>query len=118
MVTQEETSLQSFEELDGMKFIGIADCHGIESFLPYEEHKKDLFYLKLRAMSNRQRHAVAYLVVLQPKHAGQILGRLRKGEHAHALNILKRATKVFFPDNYGKSWELIPNSDLDPWRGE
>ena len=117
MVEREEIDLQTFESLDGMKFIGIADCHGIESFHPYETHKKDLWILKLRAMSNRQRHAVAYLVALQPKHAGQIQERLRKGEYDHALNILKRAPKVFFPDNYGKSWDLIPNSDLDPWRG-
>jgi len=45
-------------------FIGIADCYGIESFLPLEGNEKQLGFLVMRAGANRQRHALVYQVEL------------------------------------------------------
>ena len=46
------------------KFYGIADAHGIESFLAYEKKSKDKFPYVMRAELNRQRHAVYYVITI------------------------------------------------------
>lgn len=106
--------------------VGIADCHGIESYKPTEPMTEDGsvniqggLALELRANSNRQRHAVLYIaeVDLQTDQIIQI--HLKGGRWEEALEILKaQAISISFPDanpGYAKSWDLIPNPKLDPW---
>lgn len=51
-------------------YVGIADAHGIESFIPESEARVDL--LQLRAACNRQRHAVVYEAELEEEQARPI----------------------------------------------
>lgn len=106
--------------------IGVADCHGIESYNPEpvepvsEEQKNAFFIMKLRATSNRQRHAVVFRAELTAELDEQVKAYLKEGMWESALALLKQnALKVSFPEcstkSYEKSWRLIPNPDLDPW---
>lgn len=102
------------------KYVGIADCYGIESFLPLEENREKIIYLQLRAMANRHRHAVVYIVELTDENAKLINKCLDKGNYEKALHLLKSlANDVSFPkrdaDSYSNSWMLIPNPRLDPY---
>jgi len=103
------------------KFYGIADAHGIESFLAYEKKPNDKFPYTMRAELNRQRHAVYYEVTMEPIDATIVNAHIDKGDYKKALQFIKkRAITVGFPENrnrqYTNSWNLIPNSKLDPWR--
>jgi len=99
--------------------IGIADCHGIESYLDKQGNRQNLPILVLRAKVNRQRHAVVYEVEISKEIDEKIEHLIKQGNHKTALQILKKeAGKVKLADGMGnveKSWELIPNSKLDPW---
>ena len=103
------------------KFYGIADAHGIESFLAYEKKSKDKFPYVMRAELNRQRHAVYYEVTMDKIDATIVNAHIDKGDYRKALQFIKkRAITIGFPENrnkqYMNSWKLIPNSKLDPWR--
>jgi hypothetical protein len=103
------------------KYMGIADCHGIESFRPYVE--KDFGFLVLRASLNRQRHACPYVVELDKTTKGIVDLYLKKGLYKKGLYALKESTEdISFPtrdmENYIQSWELIPNPKLDPFHVE
>lgn len=106
--------------------IGVADCHGIESYFPEpaepvsDEEKTNFWKMQLRATSNRQRHAVVYRATLTPDKDEMVKAALKLGDWAMALSLLKvHAMRVSFPEcstkSYEKSWRLIPNPDLDPW---
>lgn len=97
-------------------YIGIADAHGLESFFREDEKsfggKK---FLQLRASLNRQRHACFYELDLNNFEAGLIKKLISKRMCKAALNVLKQHTHIIIERNCKHSWELIPNSKLDPW---
>ena len=100
--------------------IGIADCHGLESFMPLEGNEKHLGFLVLRAGANRQRHALVYQVELNENQVGVMDGLLSEGEYITACALLHDPS---FIENVGveqsmlSSWEMIPNPRLDPFGG-
>jgi len=100
-----------------VKYLGIADCRGIEYFYPAKDIRaKGL--LQLRAECNSQRHAVYYEADLSPDEVEQILHRLQDKDFTGALKTLKDCAEnpvLLGADDAVKSWELIPNKDLDPW---
>lgn len=100
-----------------MYWIGLADCYGIESFIPEKEAKERLFLLKVRAMANRHRHAVVYRVEPSKEKAKKIEKLLKEGKYEEALHILKAIPDIEIMKERGmaKSWGLIPNKDLDPY---
>ena len=100
------------------QFMGIADAHGIESFLPYES--KGFGYYVMRAQLNRQRHAVAYVAEVDWQTEIDVNTEIAMQKFEQALRVLKqRAYTLGFPTDYQKqykiSWEMIPNPELDPW---
>ncbi len=117
------------------RFVGIADCHGVESFIPID--KADLSILQMRAEANPQRHAVVYSVDLTNGYVEKILDSLETANHSdnpnyHYKNIV-RMIKTWASDdgaiNKGlglppinlkvsnkKIWKNIPNSKLDPYK--
>jgi hypothetical protein len=111
-----------------MIFYGIADAHGIESFKPqqfdseveqFNADPKELSIMALRANANRHRHAVVYQAEVESHTAKEILDLLKAGDYVEALVKLKEeATSISLMRSPGaeKSWKLIPNSDLDPYR--
>jgi hypothetical protein len=110
-----------------MKFYGIADAHGIESFNitrfngdigGFEVDPRELSMMVLRANANRHRHAVVYQAEVPMDKAKEILQLVNGGEYSDALLKLKEiATDIKLAKSPGaeKSWGMIPNSDLDPF---
>ena len=110
-----------------MKFYGIADAHGIESFRPVTYNvetgdlqidPRELGMMSLRANANRHRHAVVYQVDIDADTAKEILDLIKDGEFKQALTKLKDDAKsISLARSPGaeKSWKLIPNPDLDPY---
>jgi hypothetical protein len=105
-----------------MKYFGIADAHGIESFIqgdPTEkEHSIQFMTLDLRAGANRHRHAIVFIVDISEDVADYIQSDLDECRYIEALNTLKGSVKTLKLTNLPgaeKSWRMIPNSDLDPY---
>ena len=110
-----------------MKFYGIADAHGIESFRPVTYNvdtgdlqidPRELGMMSLRANANRHRHAVVYQVEVGVETAKAVLALIKDGDFKGALVKLKDEAKtISLAKSPGaeKSWNLIPNSDLDPF---
>ena len=110
-----------------MKFYGIADAHGIESFRPVTYNvdtgdlqidPRELGMMSLRANANRHRHAVVYQVELPIPACKDINNLIKDGKYDEALVKLKEeATNIMLARSPGaeKSWNLIPNPDLDPF---
>jgi len=101
-------------------FIGIADCHGLESFLPLEGNENKLGFLVNRATTNRHRHALVYQVELNENQEELITDALADGKYILACKMLHDPA---FIENVGvensmlHSWEMIPNPRLDPIGG-
>ena len=125
------------EQQERVKYCGIADAHGLESFQKRDSvDNRGVYIMQMRAGANRQRHAVYYEVDVLPSVAERILeilnGKLNKFkandvEHTkYAFALLHLKDKDLTPE-YGvavmgcsaeslfNSWELIPNPRLDPY---
>jgi hypothetical protein len=110
-----------------MKFYGIADSKGLESFIPemfnpdtqhFETNNRDLSIMGLRANANRHRHAVVYQAELDGDGIKEVRALLKEGDYPGALLKLKEvAQSISLMRSPGaeKSWNLIPNPDLDPF---
>ena len=105
-----------------MKYFGIADAHGIESFIQGEpdssENSSKTMMLHMRAGANRQRHAVVYIVDISESTAQDVEDLLEEKDYEGALVRLKLSVESLQLTNLPgaeKSWRLIPNSDLDPY---
>ena len=103
------------------KYYGIADAHGIETFQLYEYRKDDKFPYNMRAQLNRQRHALYFEIEIEKVDADIVKVLIHKKDFIGAFKMIKkRAVIIGFPEanrpEYEKSWELIPNPKLDPWR--
>ena len=118
-------------------YYGIADCHGLESFITdVHERVMDLFFTEmedknkasnqfamcLRAKENQQRHAVVYRVLLHLEVAEEIEKDMKDGNFLDALvkvkeNALTLQVGTFMTTKAAaeKNWRMIPNPDLDPY---
>ena len=101
------------------RYIGIADAHGIESFVKLDDsNAQQVFIFNLRAQANRHRHAVFYAISLSEKDAKVVNDHIKLRHFKEALMALKvLGRSPVFPEQHNalKSWRLIPNDDLDPW---
>jgi len=94
--------------------IGIADAHGIESYLPEKEARVGI--LTLRASLNRQRHALVYKIDVTKLQDETIKKFIENKNYIDALKYIKgNVSTIGISKGYEKSWKLIPNPDLDPW---
>jgi hypothetical protein len=110
-----------------MKHYGIADAHGLESFRPvtfnpdiegFEVDTRELSMMVLRANANRDRHSVVYHADIPVQSCREITALMKDGQNDAALLKLKSdATSIKLAKSPGaeKSWNLIPNPDLDPY---
>ena len=111
-----------------MEYIGIADAHGLESFVPAREYNAEeerfsmnnsaIAFMSMRANANRQRHAVVFKVKISSENADEVFNLLDNGEYVDALlKVKETADEVALVRSHGaeKSWNLIPNPDLDPF---
>ena len=107
-------------------YCGIADAHGLESFMECNKIGAAPLQLTLRASMNRQRHAMVYWVELPDDKAEQMHEAIKQaqedGDWHEPLLLLKNpdfVDSVSFEDSMKKSWEMIPDDSLDPgWGGE
>jgi len=110
----------------------LADAHGIETFMEYEEYEKTNFPFTMRAEANRQRHAITFVIDLNQTEVDKIYECLEKEYYIEAFNVIKRAFEsmakinnpqemgtIRFPqgleEEYLISFMLLPNHDLDPY---
>ena len=113
-----------------LTYFGIADCYGLESFIPtvnfaleklqgkHSTYNSTVNMLSLRAQANRHRHAVIYRVKLNSLEAKKIQILMDQYQYKEALIKLKKLAKeVEIGKSMGmpKSWKMIPNDDLDPY---
>jgi hypothetical protein len=103
------------------RYIGLADCHGIESF--FEEGSDETWtfgLLNLRANLNPHRFAVAFKVDLALPVATLIRDLLDAGDFKEALLTLKTVAKEWMLSNESNAelMKAIPNSKLDPYGGD
>tara|TARA_R110002167_G_scaffold157986_3_gene353073 strand:+ start:243 stop:554 length:312 start_codon:yes stop_codon:yes gene_type:complete len=98
-------------------YIGLADCHGIESMqLKEDTSSQDRMMRMMRANANRQRHAVYFEADLDNPAEKIITEALRRGNCSMALEVLKQmSVELRSEEKYTNSWELIPNPKLDPY---
>jgi uncharacterized protein (DUF2252 family) len=121
-------------------YIGLADCHGLSSFLEdpvintrlmvsifgeeeakvKEKQRSSMLHgMQLSAYHNNQRRTVVYQAKVTKEVADEIKELMQDGEILDALIVLKdRATEIGLLQgvpNAKKFWEQIPNPDLDPF---
>lgn len=108
-------------------YTGIADAHGLESFVECSgEAGTGSPYRFLRASLNRQRHALVYWVELNDEQYAQvadILGDMDNDERfmdacrlLHDPDFVEGGLLVVEQEML-RSWEMLPNHDLDPYWG-
>lgn len=125
-------------------YYGLADCHGIESFMCEKDfttramlnrlkndgstprRKEEAQYelrvalaqLEWRARANYQRHATIYQAILTKEHAREIQNLLNAQKFVEALLYLKEhAKEIHLPKDKLLShlWKTIPNHEIDPF---
>lgn len=96
--------------------IGIADCYGLESYFLAKDAK--VIKLRIRAMANRQRHAVVYKAKIDSKADGAVGVLLEGKDYIGALKALKENAKdvelIMSDAGSERSWGMIPDPKLDP----
>jgi len=114
------------------QYVGIADCHGLESFIQFTNQyvvdllmgtkkiNSTLSMMKFRAQANRHRWAVVYRVDLEIIDVEKIQKLQDSGKYKEALMELKIKAKMVELEkgngiNAEKFWNNIPNDDLDPY---
>lgn len=115
------------------QYVGLADCLGLESFIPVAEKileaelegqngqksvNATAAMLAVRARANRHRHAVNFRVEVDDADAAAVKWLLDGERRADALIKLKKCAKnveVGKQPGMKKSWRLIPNKNLDPY---
>ena len=118
---EENVKVRRSHALNLEKYYGLADAHGIETFQPYSNRKNDKFPYNMRAQLNRQRHALYFEIEIEKVDANIVKALIDKKDFIGAFKMIKkRAVIIGFPEKdrsaYEKSWELIPNPKLDPYR--
>ena len=107
-----------------MNYMGVADCHGLESFVDSAESFPMTFEMfVLRAAANPQRHAVAYKTDINKKTHNDIMNLMKdeklKYRFEEALILLKAmATTIYIPDEFEILWDSIPDRTIDPYYSE
>jgi len=118
-------------------YYGLADCHGVESFVltnsntvlslflddeEFSSEKDAKFALCLRAHANQQRHAVVYMVLLEDVDSAKVDEAIADNRLADALTIIKTKAKDVKLGTWmttlsaaAKNWDMIPNPALDPY---
>ena len=108
-----------------MKFYGLADAHGLESFMPlpyvdeltgFQPDPKIVSGMALRSEANVAKHSVVYIADVTLEAAKEINKLMENGEGSEALIYLKENNKqiqIRKRPGSQKSWRLIPNPDLD-----
>jgi hypothetical protein len=110
---------------------GIADCHGLESFISLPEKALEaeldgqngtktvselINMLNMRAQANRHRHTVVFRCEVDDADAQAIKWLLDGERYKEALRKLKKcANNVEVGRGMQRSWRMIPNDSLDPY---
>ena len=96
--------------------VGIADCHGIESYIDETKlTESTLWTLKLRAQANRQRCALVYKAEVSEELDAKVNKAIKNKKFETALRLIKREAEVKLEDSPAaiEHWKLIPNAKLD-----
>lgn len=99
-------------------YVGVADCHGIESFqLKNETSNYDRSCRIMRSAANGQRHSVYYEALMDTGAASLVKEYLSAGEYTEALECLKRVSiELSTLPEQASNMDRIPNPELDPYK--
>ena len=106
---------------------GIADAHGID-YLGWFDNEEDPEFrqhralMVIRADCNRQRHACYFQIrEVDAMHKKVLTALLDKNKPQSALIYIKGVAPesggVEIIKKHAKSWDMIPNSNIDPYWG-
>ena len=102
-----------------MEYCGIADAHGVESFVKMDDAQDStIAVMQMRASCNDQRRAVFYVADLEQTDIDIVFEHIEGKDFEAALNHIKESAetvKLGGPGNIQNSWAMIPNPLLDPW---
>ena len=104
------------------KYFVLADSLGIETFMEYNAYKKQHFPYLMRAMLNRHRDAIVFVVDLKKSHAKIISDVLKQDDYKLALKTLKMFAErtegeIVFPpqraEEFQVSYKKIPYDESE-----
>lgn len=98
-------------------YVGVADCHGIESFqLKSDTTDYDRTCRIMRSAANGQRRAIYYEASMDTAAADVVKQFLNDKEYIEALECLKRVSIELstLPEQI-EHLKYIPNPQLDPY---
>ena len=102
------------------QYYGLADCYGVESFLPYDS-KARMPDLLIRAYANPQRKAIVFKATFTEEQVKRVTALLEMHFYHIALELIKELHEkgeiLDFMISAGKKNYLkqIPNPSLDPY---
>lgn len=134
---------ESIEEPGVDWYYGIADCHGLESFIKAasdiddidalyalgladrsgesisKEMNGTIAMMKMRCHANQQRWPVIYMAKLSNEDAEMVQELFDSGDYINALEVVKHnSVEIKLARRNGASertWNRIPNPELDPF---
>jgi hypothetical protein len=109
-------------QLDRIHDLGLADETAPTRQSVTKEYNGQLSMMMLRCRFNEQRHPVVYRVLLSDRDADMVQDLIDGGDYINALEVVKNNSHEIQlargqGANLEKRWRMIPNPDLDPFRG-
>ena len=102
------------------RYIGLADCYGIESFMPYDTNVRTTDML-IRAYANSHRKAIVFKAKFESAHIKAIYKLLEQQQTEEAFLLIKALYKAGnvkdLQISAGKKryYDDIPDETLDPY---
>jgi hypothetical protein len=109
-------------QLDRIHDLGLADETAPTRKSVTQAYNGQLSMMMMRCRFNEQRHPVVYRVLLADDDAEMVQDLVDSGDYINALEVVKNnSQEVQLARGQGanleKRWRMIPNPDLDPFRG-
>jgi hypothetical protein len=119
---KETIDQEYLNQLDRIHDLGLADETAPTRKSVTQEYNGQLNMMMMRCRFNEQRHPVVYRVLLADDDAEMVQDLVDSGDYINALKVVKNnSQEVQLARGQGanleKRWRMIPNPDLDPFRG-
>lgn len=105
------------------RYIGLADCYGIESFMPYDTNVRVTDML-IRAYANSHRKAIVFKAEFEPDHIKAIYKLLEQQQTEDAFSLIKglyetgQVKDLQISAGKKRYYDVIPDETLDPYNSK
>ena len=105
------------------RYIGLADCYGIESFMPYDTNVRVTDML-IRAYANSHRKAIVFKAEFEPDHIKAINKLLECNYTINAFKLIKelyatgQVKDLQISAGKKRYYDAIPDETLDPYNSK